>query len=532
MLLAMMECRLSIQGKSQLTEKVLQTVCYMLCPLAHSRWGVFKSAEPLIALLVTPTCIYRLTLSKPDIQKHPFGLHLQIEKTTNAKKMGWVVHEHINRYINDFKSLQRDSDLAMPIVVDPGLWTPMNLLARFQMTPVPAPNLGFVYSTSGKVINDITEYYSAEFQNLPNNMNIVVKHVLALLTVNYVESLNSIEKLLMMEAAAKETEAIAKKNERLMQELSEAKLKLADRTTGGSLDIAAKSSPPAGLNPATPANLQLGSLDGTETSSPPDSNSGIRNVLSIKHPYLGVLYLEKNNPLLVMRNVGETLGSLLNNRSFRLEWRTKPLLRKSFLRDIGLSALCLVQSVDLCHNDIRPHNIAFEGGSFCLIDFDLSRKEMLQQKSAFSPDLDSKGLWDWKAKEHAMCYSVAQIALTVFLLSGFSDFTMSEISRATEIWDEVRSPHSKVDSAFEKWVGSLEDIAKSFISSVRQAGRAPTAASTRLFPPAFSQHLVRVLESMLCSQGALGPDVLGLRSAAKRPHRGGGNEDDDGFPDT
>ena len=205
--------------------------------------------------------------------------------------MGWVVHQYVNRYIHDYKSLKPEV-LVRPSLVDPGLWTPMNFLARFWMVNFPSPNFGFVYGTCGHVINDIIVYYNETFQTLPDNMDIVVKHVSALLSVSYQSSLISIEKLLMMESIAKD--------------LSEAKLayrKLADRTTGSSLDGAVTSSSPAALNHVT------------------------LNVLSIKHAYLGVLYLNKYNPLLVMRNVGKTLDSLFNTCLFKLEWRRKPLRR-------------------------------------------------------------------------------------------------------------------------------------------------------------------------------------------------------------
>ena len=50
-----------------------------LCALAFSRWGVWRRPEPLVALVLSPTCLRRLTFSKAD--EVPSGLHMTLEET-------------------------------------------------------------------------------------------------------------------------------------------------------------------------------------------------------------------------------------------------------------------------------------------------------------------------------------------------------------------------------------------------------------------------------------------------------------------
>ncbi len=116
-----------------------------------------------------------------------------------------------------------------------------------------------------------------------------------------------------------------------------------------------------------------------------------------------------------------------------------------------------------------------------------------------------------------MCYSVAQISLTVFMLSGFTKYDTGQIASATEIWMEDRDPSSLVDFMFQKWVASLDEPAKSFIADVRRAGRVPPTNVTRpirLFPQDFRKHFVAVLDSMINSENALGPVVSGSLSGS------------------
>ena len=72
--------------------------------------------------------------------------------------------------------------------------------------------------------------------------------------------------------------------------------------------------------------------------------------------------------------------------------------------------------------------MAIKSGSFCLINFDMAQFKILDRNSAFTPQLNLN--WSWRKNEMAMCFSVAQIAVNVFLLSGFSSFALSVVDKA------------------------------------------------------------------------------------------------------
>jgi len=521
-LLAVMGCKKKIEGTEQLRADVFQVVSYMLCPLAYSRWGIFKNVEPLTALLITPTCLYRLTLSKPDIRGHPFGLHLRIEKTTAVRSMGWAVHKYVCSFINDYNLLKAQG-LVAPFRVDPRLWTPMNIFAKFELEPFPHPHFGFVYKTTSQVINRIARFYKAQslkFRTLPLGMTLVVKYLSTLLTVDYSSSLMSISSLLDKENLAKsEARFRAASGKQEQDDVNDSRQKK------GSLLSGPLTKTRDGVEGAPQATADSHNDGATTSTALSDSTSEFEepdpvtpDILSVKHPYLGVLELQEDNPLLVMRYMGETLGVLLERPAFKLEWKQNPLMRRAFHRNVGLSALALVEWAGLCHNDIRPPNIAFQDGEFCLIDFDLARNAILPQSSAFSPDLDRNRAWTWLPKERAMCYSVAQIALNVFLLSGFSCFPMNLVAGATEVWNEFRNPRSPVDAAFQLWADSLVEPAKSFIAKVRRAARAPTDVK-RLFPREFRPYFVEVLDSMINSESALDPGESGCIVLASNPRK-------------
>ena len=63
MLLYMFEFKKRLDTPEMLRQAVEQTVCYMLGPLAYSRWGRWGKQEPIVALILCFNSVYRLTLS-------------------------------------------------------------------------------------------------------------------------------------------------------------------------------------------------------------------------------------------------------------------------------------------------------------------------------------------------------------------------------------------------------------------------------------------------------------------------------------
>ena len=200
-----------------------------------------------------------------------------------------------------------------------------------------------------------------------------------------------------------------------------------------------------------------------------------KHSLVIKHPYLAVTE-GLSGSLIVMEDVGEPLSVVMQSQQFRQRWARSASLRQAFLADVGLSALNLVERLDLCHNDIRPPNIAFRGDRFCLVDFDFSRRRISSNDlSAFSPSLIEVSLLD--RNEQLMTFSVAQIALTAFLLSGPKVFDLGAVSESVSVWSQERRA-SEVDTEFERWVQGRGGRVLEFISACRGAVPWPAALTS------------------------------------------------------
>ena len=96
-----------------------------------------------------------------------------------------------------------------------------------------------------------------------------------------------------------------------------------------------------------------------------------------------------------------------------------------------------------------------------------------------------------------MCYSVAQIALTVFMLDAPTLFQLSEVQKSVCIWKIERSSSSSVDCAFEAWVRSKESALQIFIKAVREACYPKVAMAQSTFPDDYMLHFAEVLRCML-----------------------------------
>ena len=212
--------------------------------------------------------------------------------------------------------------------------------------------------------------------------------------------------------------------------------------------------------------------------SKPDSDvtepcPSVNNIIGVKHPYLAMLGGGVRT-LIVMEYAGAPLSDLMQSPQFRQRWAQSRTLRRAFFSQVGLSALNLVDYVDLCHNDIRPPNIAFRGDSFCLLDFDFSRSRATPNKeSAFTPLLPLS-VEDRLESPRSMCFSVAQIVLTVFMLSGPKVFRIGEVTAAVSIWNGERDA-SEIDVEFERWVQVKGGLLLDFILAFRGATPWPPA---------------------------------------------------------
>ena len=89
-----------------------------------------------------------------------------------------------------------------------------------------------------------------------------------------------------------------------------------------------------------------------------DEASSNESGFGIKHQYVsvGVIIFDDKHPLIVMLDVGSTLGTSIweemNEGKLQVRWRNSPKLRRAFAKDVGESALNLVDTLHICHNDI------------------------------------------------------------------------------------------------------------------------------------------------------------------------------------
>ena len=91
-----------------------------------------------------------------------------------------------------------------------------------------------------------------------------------------------------------------------------------------------------------------------------------------------------------------------------------------------------------------------------------------------------------------MCYSVAQIAVNVFILCAPTQFDFADVKSAVSIWSEIRDEASPVDREFQAWVDGKGDV-----SSVRASCNQTSDELVRLFPPDFKRYFVDVMRKML-----------------------------------
>ena len=478
LLLGMIELKNDVDDPEKISQYLQQTLAYTLTALAYSRMGVWRRAGGIVSLLVFPSRIFRLTVSKP--QDVAAGLYSKLEVTEDAKMMEWVLFEYLQAFISDYKDLSRDAstlqgDNGRQGVVNPADWTSINLR---NLTPLAHnPNLGFLFRTDARYIAQLQQQFGCEVEfRVPDpQMPIIIKCISAVLDSRYSERGQSLEILL------------AKLESRVMDD----------------------------------TNLKGGDLVKRPTYQ--------YEYAGIKHPYLGRIFLNGEHPALVMRDMGPTLCDLLQGpqSTFREDWKNSKEMRDSFLTDVGFTALNLSEMFTICHNDIRPPNIAFSNNRFCLLDFDFSNTRIVNQpNSSFSPELSTAGL-AWSVRELIMCYSVAQIAVNVFMLSSPEEFTLDEVSKARLIWlhPAARDPSlyegapkvqrwlrasssdravARVDGAFERWVRSRGEPLRGFVALVRDTctpppprAASPPRGPARPFPAEPAAYFAQVLRCML-----------------------------------
>ena len=409
-------------------EDIQQLAAYMIAAVAFSQWGVGqkKNDEPIVGLLVFPARICRLSLWKPmDSSRYPFGLMHSIEVTSDPLMMGWVLEVFLRKYKADYDRLV---NLSLNFQnVNPVLWTSLNCQIGMPLRDASETNLGFLFRSNSATLAslieqtpraDLEQRFCVALDKIPSQDTLIVKYLSALLTVSPATLISPIESLIKAEITS---ETVAQRDETTAAENARLRARLEQ--------LEGKVSSMPGPTPL---------LEKTDAG----------NRLKIKHPYVGVLKFDQRHPLIVMRDVGNSMIEEIEDHDLRARWRSNSGLRQNFAKDVGESALNMIEdsSLMLCHNDIWPANIAVNGDSFCLIDFDMSTKVVSPITARVLQHLRSK-----YTSDASMLFTIAQIALVVFELD--SDATPLEVSDVRKYWlaDNPFCRKSKLDK-FELWV--------------------------------------------------------------------------------
>jgi hypothetical protein len=433
---------------------VHQTLTYMVSALAYIRWGVLQDCEPLVALVVASNCVYRLTLSRT--KKNAMGFLLAIDKAKDVAAMEWMLSDYIQRYISEHRKISALAFDSTSRSVNPFEWAPLNF-GNSDWTPLSVDyNFGFLFRTTSDEVVRLVEndqQLTWDVGTLSPGMDVIVKYVNLVLDIDLQMGTGSIKQLLTSSALSL-----------IQQSLRTASL---DSEATGPSEYPTSDD---GSRVPVPAARKSQS-----DTSPTTTPSKLQNPLGIKHPYLAIIK-GLSGPLIVMEDVGPPLSQVMQSPRFRQDWARSASLRRAFFSDVGLSALNLVVKVGLCHNDIRPPNIAYRSDSFCLIDFDFSRQGALSNElSAFAPSLSTISALN--QCEQMMVFSVAQIALTVFMLSACKVFDLGDVTEAVSTWNQMRGA-SEVDAEFERWVQGKGGLALEFVSACRGATEWPSALTS------------------------------------------------------
>jgi hypothetical protein len=436
-------------------DAIKQTICYSIVPLAYSVWGVLQMKIELVSLLICRSCVYRLTFNKSE---KPFGLDLKIERAVDTKMMHSILDEYVFQFKKLFCELRAKGtpEFATP---DPRDWTPVNfnfeegIAEKFSSST--EHSLGFLFRSKARTIQKFTELYKCDLVTCCSSYpagdeDLLIKIHSVVLDLGYEESAVNVKRIIDFHAneissAENDARVLANVLANIMKSLGlnaeQAKKVLQGQT----------STPVAEL--ATDTSTAHDPMVGETSDLVPSMNETSR----IKHPYIGVVTfgsIHSLNTILLMFDMGPTLAKVIRDESFKAKWSGDAYLRSAFFIDVGQSALNLVVRLGLCHNDIRPSNIAVKGDRFCLIDFDNCRGV-----PSFRSSPVLKGLTD--KKEGNMMMSVAQIALVVFKV----EFVGCPVK---VIWNKWIRGESKVlsskesvhNTVFENWVSKklLQDV--------------------------------------------------------------------------
>jgi hypothetical protein len=183
---------------------IQQLAGYMFSALAYSQWGkgIKSGDEPISALLINPTKIFRMSIWKS--KTFTFGFHHRIEVTEDPLMMGWLIESFMRKYKADF---ERVKNLELDFDVDPLAWTCINFNLGTQLRESSATNLGFLFRSNSEKLGRLIKQSAdtkitwaegvEDLAKFPHTEELIVKYLSALLVAPPSEYFASINQLTM-----------------------------------------------------------------------------------------------------------------------------------------------------------------------------------------------------------------------------------------------------------------------------------------------------------------------------------------------
>ena len=418
-------------------DDIKQLATYMFSAVAYSQWGLGQKpgSECIIGLLIYPNIIYRLSIWKPN--EEVFGFMHRIEYADTPRTMGWILEDFLQRYIQDYDRLKLASGDYDHSTCEPHLWTCLNFNLGSPMRGLHLTNLGFLFRSNTEILREFLEKgqtqaleldFCVEIAQIPPKEPLILKYLSALLVTPPDQYAAPIEEIIRAEKLARLNNRLASSEGGIARGCEE------NLGANGELDSDAVNSESVSEPACEPAAL----------SQLPDTC-----LTGVKHPYLGIVTVNVRHHIIVMRDAGPSLDNQVGTEQFQARWKRRRELRSRFAADIGESALNLVTDLGLCHNDIRTPNIALRGESFCLLDFDLSRRSVAVEESRVARRFKTVMSPDSK-----MMYTIAQIALVVFEIECHP--SQPQVSNVRKYWlyESDLSRTKPAIKGFETWLES------------------------------------------------------------------------------
>jgi hypothetical protein len=445
-------------SKKRVRANLKRLAALMMSALAYCQWGIRKvdGSKPIVGLLVYPTCLYRLSIWKPvDTCKQPFGYDHLIEMTDDPAMMAWVIECYLRNYAADYLLLKDKGQLVEDTMANelphPRRWTALNFDLEKGLAPLNMPsyaNHGFFVRTNAENLDRLFSQFSIHrvkatlLEKIASDEELIVKYISKLLVFPPIDSCTPIIKIIFAQLG---NQRLGADDLKVRKKINNTEDQICSQTGG-----------------RRTRSGQCFDLQGTGAFD-----------LGVQHPYKAVVEINGQHLLLIMRDVGESLSELMQNKSFLRNWSSNRTWRECFAFGVGESALNLVANVKLCHSDIRPQNIAVKmvGESevhFCLIEYDKSKNtDSLSENSDYSRVLRNfTGTTPNKEASKGSLHSLAQIAFVVFAIECTS--FPSEVVNLADFWlrnDKPKSkPSRKTVLKFEKWVMSKGSLVQALFS--------------------------------------------------------------------